>query len=78
MHVDNVAIGTNGVMTINLTELLNPTQAATFVGSTFAGSATVDAAGAGYLTIQVTLTPGAPLVEPVSSADPGGSATIDG
>lgn len=80
MHVDNVALQTNGNMVITLTELLNAAVAAGFSGGTVAGTIAVDAAGSGYttITITVTVTPAAPVAEPVVVTDPGGSASIDG
>lgn len=78
MHVDNVALQTNGNMVITLTELLNAAVAAGFSGGTVAGTIAVDAAGSGYTTITVTVTPAAPVAEPVVVTDPGGSASIDG
>lgn len=76
MHVDNVTINADGSMTINISEFMNQTQAASFVGAT--PSVTVTAPGGGYVAIVLTLTPGAPIAEPAASGDPGGSASIDG
>lgn len=76
MHIDNVTVNADGSMTITLTEFLNQTQAATFVGATV-GSSIVNPGG-GQLSITITLTPGAPIVEAAAVPDPGGSAVIDG
>lgn len=78
MHVDIVSLQTNGNLTISLTELLNPLQAAGFIGGTVSGSVSVAPDSSGYVTISVTVTPVTPVTEPSIQSDPGGSATIDG
>lgn len=76
MHVDNVTVNADGSMSITLSEFMNQTQAATFVGAT--PVVTVTNPGGGQVNITVTLTPGAPIVEPAAVSDPGGSAVVDG
>lgn len=76
MHVDLVTVNLDGSMTIKLSEFLNQTVAATFVGATPVVSVTNP--NSTQLDIVVTLTPSAPIVQQTVQADPGGSVSIDG
>lgn len=76
MHIDSVTMNADGSMSIVLQEFLNTVVAGSFAGAAISGSVTNP--NPAQVTVAITLTPSAPIVEQTVQSDPGGSASIDG
>lgn len=69
-HSDAVSINADGSMTVVISEFMNDAQAASFAGAAVTSSVSVTGP---CVTMTFTLTPSAPIVEPESVVDVGGS-----